>query len=65
MVCADHVLIIHWDDPFMCIHIENPQLAEAYQKYFEFLYSGAEWPRGHARQRKTKNVLLAQPLEQD
>ncbi len=45
IVCGKEILIMHWDDPYTFIRIENEPLAEAYRNYFELMYKQAIFPK--------------------
>ena len=41
IVCGKEILIMHWDEPYTFIRIENEPLADAYKQYFELMYKQA------------------------
>jgi hypothetical protein len=45
IVCGKEILIIHWDEPYTFIRIENEPLADSYKNYFELMYKQAVYPK--------------------
>ncbi len=43
-ICGDEVLITIWNNPTWTIRIKSKKIAEAYKKYFKFLWRKADYP---------------------
>jgi DNA-binding MarR family transcriptional regulator len=45
IVCGKEILIMHWEEPYTFIRIENEPLADSYKNYFELMYKQAVFPK--------------------
>ena len=44
-ISGDEITIIHWSEKPLIIHVECPEIAASYEKYFKLLWSIAKVPK--------------------